>query len=196
MTTKIITTTDQTVEARVVEMTYDGLYGFYAISDETFDDVGTFLIDKINPDAKWIQFENSPDGGAHFVYGIIEPNDFELKPWDTIKGYKPDIKGFKFKATEVVMRNEMDLDLYSSILIAVNAVLRTDPQYADPKDCVDCCVMASNQLISELKKQGLTGELVGTKEHAWVFINDVNIDLTARQFDKNAACPKIWIAKK
>lgn len=180
---------DKTLEARVVEMKYEGVYGFYAISDETFDDTSVYLINKINPKAKWIKFKNSPKNDPHFVYGVIDPNEFDLKPWDTIRGTSP-INSFKFIAEQVVMRNEMDLDVYDSILSAVDEVLKTDPQYADPKDC---CVMASNQLIDELKKKGLVGKLVGTKEHAWVLVNNVNIDLTARQFDKNAKCPKIWM---
>ena len=192
--TKInISIKDVTIEARVVEMKYDGVYGFYAISDETFDDVSALLINKVNDKAKWVKFKNSPKDEPHFVYGIIDKNELNLKPWDTIRGHSP-INEFRFIAAEVVMRNEMDLKVYDLILSAIDEVLKTDPQYADPKDCVDCCVMASNQLIDELKKKGLTGTLVGTKEHAWVLVNNVNIDLTARQFDKNAKCPKIWIA--
>ena len=75
---------------------------------------------------------------------------------------------------------------------AIKSVLSTDPQYADPKDCVDCCVMASNQLIDELNKLGISGKLVGHYHHAWVLVDDYNIDLTARQFDPNEPCPKIW----
>lgn len=75
------------------------------------------------------------------------------------------------------------------ILDAIARVLQADPQFADAKDCVDCCVMASKSLIAELAAAGMKGELVGSYEHAWVLVDGFNIDLTARQFDENEPCP-------
>lgn len=80
---------------------------------------------------------------------------------------------------------------------AINSVLKSDPQYADPKDCKDCCVMASVQLRDKLWKAGINATLTGEPGHAWVLTEDgFNIDLTARQFNELEPCPKIWKSEK
>lgn len=86
-----------------------------------------------------------------------------------------------------------EFNIPEAIINAVNSVLKSDPQYADPKDCKDCCVMASTQLIRELYKVGVKGTLTGNYLHSWVLTEDEwNIDLTARQLSTLEPCPKIW----
>lgn len=87
----------------------------------------------------------------------------------------------------------MEATIPSFIIQATNKVLQDDPWFADSVDCEDTCVMASKQLIDELKAIGISGaKMIGDFFHAWVYVDGWNIDLTARQFDKDAPCPKIW----
>ncbi len=81
---------------------------------------------------------------------------------------------------------------------AIDRVLAADPQFATKEGAKDCCVLASQLLIDEIKKEVRNADakkvkIQGSYYHVWVRVDDEwNIDLTARQFDPTAPCPKIW----
>jgi hypothetical protein len=94
----------------------------------------------------------------------------------------------------------------------VDVVLKDHPEYLDGEKCIGECVNASDELLFKLDEfnndkpidGGVDGEPVdciidgkpSREPHHWAKIRDGNIewniDLTARQFDINADCPKIW----
>lgn len=92
---------------------------------------------------------------------------------------------------------------------AINRVLKNNPYYKTKRGAKGQCVIASDHLIKELRNLNdgkfldawMTVESVAHLEletirlHHWVMIRMDNViwqvDLTARQFRANAACPKV-----
>lgn len=90
-------------------------------------------------------------------------------------------------------------DFPEIINTAINNVLSRHPEYASVYGAQGKCIIASDKLLFELDNlnngEPIDGYLVGQASplHHWAFIApNINIDLTARQFDGNADCPKIW----
>lgn len=92
---------------------------------------------------------------------------------------------------------------------AIRQVLTKHPEYKDAKGCDGKCIYASDNLLftcddlldgdpndSDTLCDGIlagTQNYKGTgKPHHWAEIEGYGVDLTARQFDKNEPCPKIW----
>jgi hypothetical protein len=84
---------------------------------------------------------------------------------------------------------------------AINDVLKRKPKYKTKKGALGNCVKASDELLikcDELLDDDCDGYLDGTADykgfghHYWAVIEGYCIDLTARQFDENEKCPKIY----
>lgn len=81
----------------------------------------------------------------------------------------------------------------------ITDILKNNPQFADPIKSSGLCVVATDALLFHLDKiyEGhLNGYMTGQLQpcHHWAYVSGWNIDLTARQFDEHADCPKIWRA--
>jgi len=84
------------------------------------------------------------------------------------------------------------------INLAIQNVLLRHPEYLTKTGGKGECVNASNALLFECDRlnndEPINGCMVGDSKipHYWALIEGVNYDLTARQFDEKADCPKIW----
>ncbi len=75
-------------------------------------------------------------------------------------------------------------------------------QCLDPVKAKGNCLRVSNQLMYNLSEVGKdlvkpfdNCKILHTKKpqpHFWIFVDGWHIDLTARQFNENERCPKIW----
>lgn len=77
----------------------------------------------------------------------------------------------------------------------IRRLLYANPDFADPVECADQCLYASTTLIELIREVMPEGTDIGTEGdfwHAFVKVDKWFIDLTARQFDPNQDCPKIW----
>jgi hypothetical protein len=78
---------------------------------------------------------------------------------------------------------------------AIEEVLSEHTWFSDPERCADLCGIASEELMLVIKAnmpEGTAAKLTGDYWHQFVQVDNWFIDLTARQFDSNASCPKIW----
>lgn len=91
------------------------------------------------------------------------------------------------------------MDIPKEILEAIEYVLSEHPEYKTVEGSTGNCITASDELMFRLDIindcEPVDAYLVGNDiPHHWALIyGKYNVDLTARQFDVNADCPKIWI---
>jgi hypothetical protein len=69
----------------------------------------------------------------------------------------------------------------------------------DPIKAKGQCLRMSDELMLNLSERGTEAfadsKIIFTKKpypHFWIYVDGWHIDLTARQFDPEAPCPKIW----
>jgi hypothetical protein len=96
--------------------------------------------------------------------------------------------------------NTTDLPAY--IQAAIEYVYDKHPEYKTPRGARGNCVMATDFLLFKcdelLGEELCDGRMVAVDDfyekgpHAWADIEGWQIDLTARQFNPNEPCPKIW----
>jgi hypothetical protein len=86
---------------------------------------------------------------------------------------------------------------YTELLEAINSVLINHPEYLSAFGAKARCVDASTELLfklDEMKGYPINGYVDGNDiPHNWAVVENWCVDLTARQFDVNAPCPKIWV---
>ncbi|RHR72412.1 hypothetical protein DWW69_16075 [Bacteroides sp. AF16-49] len=79
---------------------------------------------------------------------------------------------------------------------ALDTVIAEHPEYATKEGATGMCVVASDELLfmcDEIKGSVIDGYLEGDDTpHHWAVVENICIDLTARQFDEKAPFPKIW----
>ncbi|WP_147205816.1 hypothetical protein [Segetibacter aerophilus] len=92
------------------------------------------------------------------------------------------------------------LELPESIRQCVEETIAANPSNClDPIKAKGHCLRISDLLMLNLAEQGkkpfVDCKIIHTKKpypHFWIYVDGWHIDLTARQFDPNAPCPKIW----
>ena len=96
------------------------------------------------------------------------------------------------------------MEIIDIIQIAIENILLKHPEYKTKEGSKGECITASDLLLFEVDRlcnrvynSRMHGESdyngIKGQYHHWAVFNDsICVDLTARQFDENADCPKIW----
>jgi hypothetical protein len=132
-------------------------------------------------------------------------NGINLSCFDLIKQL-PDLK-MECEWLSKHSSNEMlaTADLPHHISEAIKIVLERHPEYKTHQGALGKCVDASDELLFYIDQElgvicdGYMDGVVdynGNGFHNWAVVEGYCIDLTARQFDKNDLCPKIWPCPK